>query len=351
MNDRAMVGYRRRARVLAVGVAAGLLGGSVVAAGGADPVAAAPTPVISVSPSTGANPAGQALQVSGSNVSTTANMGFGIYVSFGPDPATLPADWSTNPNYFQATAWTHPGGTGTATNKNLEADGTFSFNLTRADGSPITAVYTTPGGTFDCTQIVCGIVTLTAHGVPDRSQDTFTPVSFGAVNADPATAKVGVTHSSSVPAFAGTAPYHWSLASGVLPPGLTLDPNTGVISGTPTTEGIFKPKVQVSDSAAKPKKAKTKVEFRVAPAAIGVAPASLANATRGVLYERALTASGGVPKYKFKVTAGTLPAGIKLNGKGVLRGKASVAGSFTFTVTVTDKYKFTGARSYTLTVS
>jgi hypothetical protein len=337
--------------VLAAGVAAALLGGSVIAVGGLDPVAAAPTPVISVNPSTGANAAGQALQVSGSNVSTSANMGFGIYVSIGPNPATLPADWTTNPNYFQTTAWTHPGGTGTATNKNLEADGTFAFNLTRANGSPITAVYTTPNGTFDCTQIQCGIVTLTAHGVPDRSQDTFTPVTFGTVNTNPATAKVGVRHSSSVPAFVGTAPYHWTVAGGVLPPGLTLSPTTGVISGTPTTEGIFKPKVQVTDSASKPKKAKTKVEFRVAPAAINVAPASLANAARGVLYQRQLTAAGGVPNYKFKVTAGSLPAGIRLTGKGLLKGKAAVAGSFTFTVTVSDKYKFTGARSYVLTVS
>jgi hypothetical protein len=137
----------------------------------------------------------------------------------------------------------------------------------------------------------------------------------------------------------------------VLPPALSLNANTGVISGTPATEGIFKPKIQVADSAARPKKVRTKVEFRVAPVAINVAPSSLANATNGVLYERQLTASGGVPNYKFKVTAGSLPTGVRLSGKGLLKGKPKVTGSFTFTVTVTDKYKFTGTRSYMLTVS
>ena len=141
---------------------------------------AAPTPVVSVTPATGANPAGQALPVSGSNVSTTANGGIGIYVAFGPDPATLPPDKSVNPAYYQNVAWTHPSPAEPAPRRTrtLEPDGTFSYNLTQGDGSPITAVYTTSTGTYDCTQIECGIVTFTAHGVPDRTQDTFTPVSF-----------------------------------------------------------------------------------------------------------------------------------------------------------------------------
>jgi hypothetical protein len=37
----------------------------------------------------------------------------------------------------------------------------------------------------------------------------------------------------------GTAPYTWSIASGVLPPGLGLGASTGVISGTPTTLGTY----------------------------------------------------------------------------------------------------------------
>jgi hypothetical protein len=43
-------------------------------------------------------------------------------------------------------------------------------------------------------------------------------------------------------------PYHYALSSGILPPGLTLDPDTGVISGTPTLAGTYIFTVLVTDS-------------------------------------------------------------------------------------------------------
>ena len=37
----------------------------------------------------------------------------------------------------------------------------------------------------------------------------------------------------------GRPPYIWAVESGSLPPGLTLDSTTGIISGTTTTSGSF----------------------------------------------------------------------------------------------------------------
>jgi zinc metalloprotease ZmpA len=47
----------------------------------------------------------------------------------------------------------------------------------------------------------------------------------------------------------GTAPYHWfpSLIF-LLPPGLTLNPNTGVVSGSPTTPGTYTFSFSVAES-------------------------------------------------------------------------------------------------------
>jgi hypothetical protein len=45
----------------------------------------------------------------------------------------------------------------------------------------------------------------------------------------------------------GTRPYRWSVTG--LPPGLTMGPTTGVVSGTPTTKGTYQVNVTVSDSS------------------------------------------------------------------------------------------------------
>lgn len=44
---------------------------------------------------------------------------------------------------------------------------------------------------------------------------------------------VGVPYSCQMTANGCFAPYVWSIKSGQLPAGLSLDPNTGLISGTP----------------------------------------------------------------------------------------------------------------------
>ena len=50
---------------------------------------------------------------------------------------------------------------------------------------------------------------------------------------------VGSPYNQSLVITGGTAPYSYSLAGGQLPPGLTLNPTTGALSGVPTTPGIY----------------------------------------------------------------------------------------------------------------
>jgi hypothetical protein len=350
--------------------------------------------------------------------------------------------------YYQAFAWARLNpATITDGQKAMNADGTFSFTFTTGgtsttEGGPrsLTALYTTSTGTYDCTAIQCGILTFRSQGNADRSQDTFTPVTFAgpvsvattslaggtvgtsyskpltpaggvapytwsiasgtlpagltlnastgvisgvpntaatsaftvrvtdssaapqtatralsiavASTANPSSAKVGVPYSTNVARFAGTAPYRWTLKSGSLPPGLTLNATTGVLRGTPTQAGEFKANIQVTDSSTpKAKKATTKLNITVAPAAITISPASLANGSVGVAYSRQLTAAGSVGPYKFKVSSGTLPAKLKVNAKGLLSGTPKQAGTFTFVVTATDKLGFTGSRTFTLRIT
>lgn len=57
----------------------------------------------------------------------------------------------------------------------------------------------------------------------------------------------GAAYSQTLTASGGSGIYTWSLASGSLPAGLSLNAATGTISGTPTTAGVFNFTVRVAD--------------------------------------------------------------------------------------------------------
>ncbi|MFF4239103.1 hypothetical protein ACFYYL_24810 [Actinomadura geliboluensis] len=146
-------------------------------------LAAAPAlaagPSTTVTPTTGADPAGQDIRVTGSGFDPDKNNGFGVYVAFGPKKG---ADWYLNANAFQATKWVHKNASGSAGQAKMNADGTFDLTL-----AGVKAQYTDgDGNKVDCLTTQCYILTLAAHGSPDRSQDTATPVTFtGGENPDP----------------------------------------------------------------------------------------------------------------------------------------------------------------------
>jgi len=66
------------------------------------------------------------------------------------------------------------------------------------------------------------------------------------------TATANALYRATLTATGGTAPYRWALSAGQLPTGVSLDPGTGTLSGTPTGQGTFVFTVQVMDSAPTP---------------------------------------------------------------------------------------------------
>jgi len=64
-------------------------------------------------------------------------------------------------------------------------------------------------------------------------------------------AQVNNAYSAVITAEGGSAPYTWSLASGSLPNGLTLNPSTGMIAGSVSQAGAFNFTAEVTDASAK----------------------------------------------------------------------------------------------------
>jgi hypothetical protein len=67
-------------------------------------------------------------------------------------------------------------------------------------------------------------------------------------------------------ATGGVLPLHWAVTAGAVPSGLHLDPETGVISGTPSETGDFHFTVTVTDSAEPPQRATRELSLSSAAA-------------------------------------------------------------------------------------
>jgi len=77
------------------------------------------------------------------------------------------------------------------------------------------------------------------------------PPAVGIVTASPLPAGViGAAYSTTLTATGGTPGFTWSILSNSLPAGLTLNTNTGMITGTPTAAGTNTFRVRVRDTAA-----------------------------------------------------------------------------------------------------
>ena len=65
----------------------------------------------------------------------------------------------------------------------------------------------------------------------------------------PANPTLGLAYSAQFSASGGVAPYSFSLSQGSLPPGLSIDPATGTVSGIPTGVGTYRFTVTLTDNS------------------------------------------------------------------------------------------------------
>jgi hypothetical protein len=121
-----------------------------------------------------------------------------------------------------------------------------------------------------------------------------------------------------------------------LPSGLTLGAAC-TITGTAPSAGSTTVTIHATDSATPTANTVTgPVTVTVSPVPTLTLAGSLPNATLGVAYSQALTATGGIKPYSYALTAGSLPPGLTLATDGTISGTPTQVGASSFTVTVTD---------------
>jgi len=150
----------------------------------------------------------------------------------------------------------------------------------------------------------------------------------------------------------GTGPYTFSLVTGSLPAGLSLDAS-GNLTGVPASgsAGTYTFGVLAKDSTSL--SVTTSYQLVIfSGTAFAVTTTGLPPAQAGQTYSQTINADFGTTPYSFQVVSGTVPAGLSLSTNGILSGVPGTgsAGTYTFTVQATDANNRKAAQSLKLTV-
>lgn len=186
---------------------------------------------------------------------------------------------------------------------------------------------------------------------------------------------VGEFYASPAIASGGRRPYFFSMYQSSLPSGLTLNPSTGLVSGTlgalppsfifldaaeaavggprfATQEFLYA--IRVTDASGSSTITSPLCTNTVSDTPIlRILTTQIPNGTLASTYSAAIQVAGGIPPYSANVT-GAFPPGLSISVAGsqvVISGSPQQSGSFTFSLSVLDGTGQRVSRTYSLTIS
>lgn len=142
-------------------------------------------------------------------------------------------------------------------------------------------------------------------------------------------------YSDQIHSSGGLAPLQWAIESGTLPPGLTLDAGTGLVSGTPTLSGLFEADFQVTDSQLFPDTHSRSLQLVVQNTAPRFISADSLNVLVDgpVVYEALATDAENNP---ITINAPDHPAWLLFDGQSLIGKAPSAPGNYPVTFIASD---------------
>ncbi|MCK4487657.1 MAG: putative Ig domain-containing protein [Desulfobacterales bacterium] len=132
----------------------------------------------------------------------------------------------------------------------------------------------------------------------------------------------------------GPSPYEWAITDGYMPEGITLNSESGELSGTPVDKGDFLFTIQVTDANSSTAE---KEFFWHMSGDLTIVTNVIADGAEGVPYSFTLEAKGGILPYTWRLKSGTLPSGLSFNqATGTVSGTPTTRQTYSFTIEVND---------------
>lgn len=293
--------------------------------------------VDTISPSITINPAYVAVDVSGSVTSNTATIekASGAH-TFSPNYSGVTVAHGTGSYTY---SWTRVSGS-TLLSAASPTSLNTGFTGTVAPGASAASVFrltVTDGPTSDTLDVTITITN--TYVVPSLTGTPETEAMYGRA------------YSSGYTVTGGKAPFTWTVVSGTLPTGITLNSSTGLLSGTPTSTSYTNRTltIRATDAEGSQANGTFTMNYSAALALSGSPPA----ASQGQAYSWTPTRTGGFSPFTYTVVSGALPAGLSLNAStGEISGTPSTLTAGTaVTLRIADSESYTDDHAVTFVVN